>query len=243
MIVALLVSASTFGAVVTVQFAGQVYGSSGFPLPVGGWMTGCFTYDSSATNRSQSASRTILAISVPQSGFDFQRESFAFDVFNNWTFGSYPVETPTIDGLRAEFDYPGGYGVIWLATKDINLFADQTLPTTMPPLGQFEEGRHVSLTIEAVQPYQTAVARIEYLHEFSEALPVTGFTFTIVGGEIRFNFSGSPTANYLVEATESLSAPEWTPIVEIAGIAGNFSVPGNSGQRFFRLQPLPCKCR
>jgi hypothetical protein len=234
---------SAFGANVTVQFAGQVTGSQ-FLLPVGAWVTGCFSYDPNGTQL-QSAARPIFSISSPQHRFRHQENSFAFDVFNDWYTGNLLETGPSIDGLRVAFAYPRGYGGLVLWSTDLAMFPDARTPATVPALGRFDHSKGIHITVDTVQPYKSVSMSINHLKIAPATPSLPRMTWANVGGEIQLQFNADPTLNYVVEATDSLTSPIWAPVREIAGIEGSLNVTRGAGfqfLQFFRLRQLPCDC-
>src|SRR5687767_12872319 len=138
----LFFSASAFGAIVTLQFAGRVtHDQLGFT--VGSWMTVCFSYDSTA-DRIQSATHPLFAFSIPQHNFHFERNLYSVGVFDNWNMAP---ETFYYDGLFLEFSYPSGYGSLSLLSRDTTLFTGAALPQTIPPLENFSS-KAIHITVD-----------------------------------------------------------------------------------------------
>jgi len=67
------------------------------------------------------------------------------------------------------------------------------------------------------------------------------------GDSVRFHFAGPPPYDYTVEATGSLSSPEWTAIgtyrAKLQTIDVTVAQPAGDAARFFRIRQQPCGCR
>src|SRR5438128_191132 len=68
------------------------------------------------------------------------------------------------------------------------------------------------------------------------------------GKSIRFHLTGPPLFDYTLEFTDSLSAPDWLPLIRFRAKAADFDMVvtnslTNAQVRFFRVRQQPCNCR
>ena len=68
------------------------------------------------------------------------------------------------------------------------------------------------------------------------------------GNSIRFHLTGPPLFDYFVEATDSLSSPDWLLLTSYRAKVAPLDVMltnslGNTQQRYFRVRQQSCFCR
>jgi hypothetical protein len=233
-------TAKGHAAIVTVQFAGHMGGNTLGYTP-GAALTGCFTYDTTATNNIQSASRTIFAVTIPQHDFVLTREIYGFGVLDNWT--AFPIDNAVYDGYRVSFAYPGGYGDLSLETLDTTLLSGKTLPQTLPSLEIFTN-HSIYFAVEEVQPYRSGIATVEHLITLPAVADQPTISIQTTGSEIILQIGGDPTSNYRIETSESLTNPNWTLHKEVAGVDATHRLTpaASSTQQYFRITQIPCLC-
>ena len=234
---------SVFGAIVTVQFAGRVTGSQ-LGFKEGSWMTGCFTYDTTAPDYIQSSTHPIFVISIPQENSHNHWTTYSLSITDNGTM-PFPDST-TYDGVFLQFSYPLGFASLSFQTRDTTLFTSNKLPDAIPPLERFDSAleRAIYITEEFPPPYRTATMSVEHLVNLPIAPITSQLTSEVVGNNIRIRFTADPTSNYFVESADSLSSPNWTAINEVAGISGEITIPNDpaAAQKFYRIRQAPCPC-